>query len=209
MKKTNIAFVLSITAIVGVLAISLLWIIGCIKLSVVSLDSFVGVIVALLAIIVTVAIGWQIVNAIDVRDKIRELEHRQHIILDNERKLVENGDNYVKLVHNMQAGLLDSSTDAYLSKGLSIYAFGSAHSALHHAILAGQSGLDGRIKKMQNIVGLITAIQVVNFDVLRNQIEKETDAIRQTEEYAHFFSNDYEQIMAAFWTKMSELGLTS
>jgi hypothetical protein len=57
------------------------------KLSAVSLDTFVGVIVALLALVFTVL---QIVNAIDMREKMSHLEKRQMDILKNERQLAEN-----------------------------------------------------------------------------------------------------------------------
>ena len=67
--KTKITFILSLISFVGVLSVRGLWVFGSMKLSVVSLDTFIGVIVALLAIIFTVIIGLQIVNAIDVREK--------------------------------------------------------------------------------------------------------------------------------------------
>lgn len=50
-----------------------LWCCNAGGLTVVSLDSFVGVIVALLAIVVTLAIAWQIYNSVDLKAKIEEL----------------------------------------------------------------------------------------------------------------------------------------
>ena len=62
--KTKVTFILSLISFVGVLSVWGLWLFGTMKLSIVSLDTFIGVIVALLAIIFTVVIGLQIVNAI-------------------------------------------------------------------------------------------------------------------------------------------------
>jgi hypothetical protein len=75
---------MSLISFVGVLSVWGLWIFGSMELSVVSLDTFVGVIVALLAIVFTVIVGLQIVNAIDMREKMSELEKRQMDILENE-----------------------------------------------------------------------------------------------------------------------------
>ena len=83
MKKLSI--ILSLLSLVGVLSIFGIWIFGSMKLSVVSLDTFIGVIVALLAIVFTVIVGLQIINAIDVRENMKELQQRQDIIFENER----------------------------------------------------------------------------------------------------------------------------
>lgn len=60
-------FALSIVLII-------LWCCNTGGFSVVNLDSFVGVIVALLAILTTVVLGWQIFNAIEMKQKIQDLE---------------------------------------------------------------------------------------------------------------------------------------
>ena len=56
------AIVLSVASILTVVAMIAMWIWESRKICVVELDSFVGVIVALLAIIVTIVLGWQIFN---------------------------------------------------------------------------------------------------------------------------------------------------
>lgn len=60
-------FALSIVLII-------LWCCNTGGFSVVNLDSFVGAIVALLAILITIVLGWQIYNAIEMKQKIHELE---------------------------------------------------------------------------------------------------------------------------------------
>ena len=72
--KENLSIILSVVALFGVLALGGLWACDVWRFSVVSLDSFVGVIVALLGLLITFAIGWQIINAMDIREKLKETE---------------------------------------------------------------------------------------------------------------------------------------
>lgn len=205
--KSKLSIILSIISLVGVLAVFGLWIFGSLKLSVVSLDTFIGVIVALLAIVFTVIVGWQIVNAIDVREKMMQLQQRQNIVFENERRIIENGDNYIKLANNLQCGLCDSSADLYVAKGLFVEAFGCSHTALHQAILAGQPNLQNKIKKLQLLNQAINAPSVVDFSLIKKQIEAETQLIRTTDAYKQYLSTEYEQAMQVFWQKMKVLGL--
>lgn len=205
--KSKLSIILSIISLVGVLAVFGLWIFGSLKLSVVSLDTFIGVIVALLAIVFTVIVGWQIVNAIDVREKMMQLQQRQDIVFENERRIIENGDNYIKLANNLQCGLCDSSADLYVAKGLFVEAFGCSHTALHQAILAGQPNLQNKIKKLQLLNQAINAPSVVVFSLIKKQIEAETQLIRTTDAYKQYLSTEYEQAMQVFWQKMKVLGL--
>lgn len=205
--KSKLSIILSIISLVGVLAVFGLWIFGSLKLSVVSLDTFIGVIVALLAIVFTVIVGWQIVNAIDVREKMMQLQQRQDIVFENERRIIENGDNYIKLANNLQCGLCDSSADLYVAKGLFVEAFGYSHTALHQAILAGQPNLQNKVKKLQLLNQAINAPSVVDFSLIKKQIEAETQLIRTTDAYKLYLSTEYEQAMQVFWQKMKVLGL--
>ena len=73
MKGNRIASICAYASLAISVVMMLLW--GCNVggFTVVSLDSFVGVIVALLAIVVTFAIAWQIYNAVELKQKVEEL----------------------------------------------------------------------------------------------------------------------------------------
>lgn len=75
-KKVNWAIGLSVVALILVAIMFVLWCCNAGGFSAVSLDTFVGVIVALLAIIVTIAIGWQIWAAMDLKSNIAKLDSR-------------------------------------------------------------------------------------------------------------------------------------
>lgn len=72
-KKVNWAVGLSSFTLLVVVAIVGLWIFQTKEYAVVSLDTFVGVIVALLAIIVTLVLGWQIFNLFELKQKLEEM----------------------------------------------------------------------------------------------------------------------------------------
>ena len=71
--KANWAIGLSVVALIFVAIMFVMWCCNVGGFSAVNLDTFVGVIVALLAIIVTIAIGWQIFNIFELRQKMEEM----------------------------------------------------------------------------------------------------------------------------------------
>jgi len=70
----------------------------------VNLDTFVGVIVALLAIIVTLAVAWQIYNAVEMKNKVAELKQLEVKIKEQE-KLLEQMEHSNLSSFNRLAGL--------------------------------------------------------------------------------------------------------
>ena len=79
-----IIIICSCLALFFSLTITTLWCINVGGFEVVSLDSFVAVIVALLAVAVTFVLGWQIYNTIELKNKIEELE-RLRELSDNQK----------------------------------------------------------------------------------------------------------------------------
>ena len=73
MKKCSFAHICAYLSLAITITILVLWCSNVGGFTVVSLDSFVGVIVALLAIVVTLAIAWQIYNSFELKAKIEEL----------------------------------------------------------------------------------------------------------------------------------------
>lgn len=73
MKNWSFAHLCAYISLATSVTLLVLWCCNVGGFTVVSLDSFVGVIVALLAIVVTLAVGWQIYNSIEIKSKIEEL----------------------------------------------------------------------------------------------------------------------------------------
>jgi hypothetical protein len=73
-KLINWSFWLSLIAIVISIIIVIVWIVNNFQVTTVHLDSFIGVTVALLALLVTIVLGWQIYNAVNINEKIRSID---------------------------------------------------------------------------------------------------------------------------------------
>ena len=74
--KAKAAFFMSSLSTLAALLVLGCWYFGTLELAVVTPETFIGVTVALLAIIVTIAIGWQIWAAMDLRSNIAKLDIR-------------------------------------------------------------------------------------------------------------------------------------
>lgn len=205
--KTKITFILSLISFLGVLSVWGIWFMGKMKLSVVSLDTFIGVIVALLAIIFTVIVGLQIVNAIEMREKMSELENRQNQLIENERLLAENDKLHAKEAYNLQAGLCQANAEFDIAKEQYIEAFTFYHASLSFAILANTPDQQNRLNQLQPIISLITTKLTANFASLAQQINNDSYRIRQSISYRNCFSGYYEQILKNFWEKINSLDL--
>ena len=204
--KTKLSIILSIISIVGVLLICGLWLFGAMKLSVVSLDTFIGVIVALLAIIFTIIIGWQIINAIEIRNWMSQIEQNQNALAENERRLAENDQLHTLEAYNLHAAICQADADSYIEKKQYVEAFTFYHVALCYAILSGTPNQLNRINRLSQITQCIIAPPIADFKMLARQIKSDSDRIRTTTSYRNCLSEVYEQTMQTFWQKIKLLG---
>ena len=74
--KAKAAFFMSSLSTLAALLVLGCWYFGTLELAVVTPETFIGITVVLLAIIVTIAIGWQIWAAMDLRSNIAKLDIR-------------------------------------------------------------------------------------------------------------------------------------
>ena len=204
---TKLSIILSIISIVGVLSICGLWLFGAMKLSVVSLDTFIGVIIALLAIIFTIIIGWQIINTIEIRNWMSQIEQNQKEFAENEKRLAENDQLHTLEAYNLHAAICQADADSYIEKKQYIEAFTFYHVALCYSILSGTPNQLNRINKLSQITQCIIAPPIADFKMLARQIKSDSDRIRTTTSYRNCLSEVYEQTMQTFWQKIKLLGL--
>lgn len=87
MNKWSLAHICAYISLGISITLLVLWCCNVGGFTVVNLDSFVGVIVALLAIVVTLAVGWQIYNSFEIKGKIEELSALKEIINDQEKTI--------------------------------------------------------------------------------------------------------------------------
>ena len=176
----------------------MLWLCNCIELSVIGLDTFIGVIVALLALIFTITIGYQIINAIEFRREIMDLKVRQSIIDTNYN-------NYIKLALNLQSGICDSNAQFQYEKGDYFEAFVSNNTALFFAIEADQPNQLNRIHQLRLITTKISS-SITNFEKGSHEIVSYSNKNKATTSYRNCFGTEYDEVMAEFWRKISQLG---
>ena len=110
-KKSTWALVLSIAAIVLCLLVFTLWVLEVIPHCVVTADSFIGACVALLGVIVTVAVGWQIYNAIEVKEKIEEIDRLQQKQDGQEHRMEQMYYNTSRVVGYAMAAIAENRHD--------------------------------------------------------------------------------------------------
>lgn len=87
MKKWSLADICAYLSLGISITLLVLWCYNVGGFTVVSLDSFVGVIVALLAIVVTLAVGWQIYNSIELKNRIKELDSLKEDFLKQQESI--------------------------------------------------------------------------------------------------------------------------
>ena len=87
--KKNISIILSILALAIASVLAVLLACRNVTLSFISLDTFVGVMVAMIGILVTFAVGWQIINALEIKGKLAEIEKLKADINDQREQMRE------------------------------------------------------------------------------------------------------------------------
>ncbi len=197
--KSKLSIILSLIALIGVISVWILWICDSLKLSVIGLETFIGVIVALLALIFTVAVGYQIINAIEVKAKITDIEHRQD-------RIDAYYQNYIKLANNLQAGISSSAAELYYAKGELFESFVFYHSALYFAICADQANQMGRINQLNNLLKHSWNSPVIDYKEGIEEVKNDAEKIRHTISYRNCLSKDYECMINLFFEKVRSLG---
>ena len=110
-KLTKWAFWISVIALVMSTVVIVLWIVSAKSVAVIQLDTFIGVIVSLMALLVTIVLGWQIYNAVDVKEKIQAisaLEDRQEQLrkyIEQSQENIKNTNMYNAFYHSTIMGL--------------------------------------------------------------------------------------------------------
>lgn len=89
MIKKNLSIILSLLALIGVLVIIGLIIFKDISLCTITLDTYVGVMVSIMGILITFVVGWQIINTLDIKTKIKEIDNVKSDLDDQKEKLKE------------------------------------------------------------------------------------------------------------------------
>lgn len=176
------------------LALIALWCCNAGGLTVVSLDSFVGVIVALLAIVVTLAIAWQIYSSIELKNKIEELNKLKYKLNVQEEESKRQAFRLDSLVFGSLAEV-DFNRRDYMSAFC--YLMVSLESAM---LLDIPQNTETILNKMEYAVSKITSR--VSLDVERfGRIKSSNNVISESKHY-NMIKERYEKVYNEFISKV-------
>lgn len=199
--KINWAIGLSVAALILVAIMFVLWCCNVGGFSAVNLDTFVGVIVALLAIIVTIAIGWQIWAAMDLKSNITKLDTRIKEVENIRDQFKEQEQNMQQLHYKAQHFSHIAIAETYKSRKLFIDAFRFYMSALKCGLKLTQPiNLQPMINSMIECANSITGAQEVK-ERMRDDILINDESIRKSPLF-RVVQDDYEKAYSLFKRKV-------
>lgn len=126
-KKAAFAHICAYLSLVISVTMVVLWCCNVGGFTVVSLDSFVGIMVALLGIVVTLVLGWQIFNSIELKTKIEELNIVKE---DLKRQEKENREENKRMNHLISVSLANIEINNNRYELAFLYSIASLESAI-------------------------------------------------------------------------------
>ena len=72
--KKNFTLIISLVSLVAVIVMALMMLLGNVNLSYLSLETYIGVIATLIGILVTFVVAWKIINGLEIKDKLAEID---------------------------------------------------------------------------------------------------------------------------------------
>ena len=195
-KKWSLAHICAYVSLALSVTILVLWCCNAGGFTVVSLDSFVGVIVALLAIVVTLAVGWQIYNSIELKAKVEELNALKSRLNKQEK---ESKEQTIKSDHLVFASLSDIE---YNSENYAL-AFSYAITSLESAMSLDEPfNTNALLKRMELSASKIEQDTACPSNFLK-EIEDNDKTIRNSKCY-DMIKTRYEKAYKTFLSKVKE-----
>lgn len=202
MKKCiSFANVCAYAALALSLVMFVLWASNVGGFTVVSLDSFVAVIVALLGVIVMFAVGWQIYSVIEINRKIEKLDEKLAEVQEVKEQLEAHQEKMEQLryeaCHFSHMGIANSCMNSHDYLG----AFRFYQSALNHSLK-----LDSHVNITNMADSVLKAIESTPQSSkllcrLYNDVEKLDKEIRESK-YYKIIQDTYEKAYAMFKKKV-------
>jgi hypothetical protein len=196
MKKWSLANLCAYLSLAISVSLLVLWCCNVGGFTVVSLDSFVGVIVALLAIIVTLAIGWQIYNSIELNERIKKLNTLEERLISQDKTLKQQNNKSNHLISYIY-GIEAKREKEYLE------AFRYYMASLRCSMLLDKPiNIDHLLKDLEKVNVVIKDGTMCEFERL-NEIREYDIAIRKSYSY-DIIKSRYERIYNIFCTKVKD-----
>ena len=197
--KSTWALGVSIVALLLCLLVFGLWIFEVTPHSVISADTFIGACVTLMSIIVTIAVGWQIFNVIEMRQIMQQLEEKQKSIDEAQRKLdKEVRKNYSHSLHLHHVTLGQQQEAAYQYAPAVFYYFGALYAGM--GLNMPYDNNDYIWSHVKSCLAQLTGVTKVPAQMYKDL--GDIDAlIRASDEY-HWIRTQYEPLFEEFKSKI-------
>ena len=204
-KKSTWALLISIVALLLCLLVLTLWVFEVMPHSVITPDSFIGASVSLLAVIVTIAIGWQIFNIVEVKSIIKEYAQKQDEVdklqnqLQNEIYKIEIDAEY-DLHHSMHLHAITLALHCQMQK--------KYIEACYHCLEALAEGV--QMRELTNVDNIFEMLRVnmkavatpIKLSELDKRELKEMEHIIRTSKHYHLFADRFENAIVEFYKKV-------
>lgn len=188
--KKNISIIISILALVAVSILCALFVAKDLSLSELDLDTFVGVMVAMIGILVTFAVGWQIINALEIKGKLAEIEKIKADINEQREQMHELAES------TKHESMLIRAQEFYRCGDFINATICSMESLLHCLPLKVPSNIH---LVLQTTGAFMMSVNKFATEEEKNKILRLDEAIREAENYI-FIREQYESI----WNKFIE-----
>lgn len=193
-KKLNWAIRLSISAIILSVTMLVIWCCNVGGFEVVELDTFVGVIVALLAIIVTIVLGWQIINTMEIKSKIEYLNELDNKIKKQQEKYIKTTTTVDHLVNLTWAN--QSIKDSNYEHAF-VYAIKSLQKSM---LLTPCKNVDNLLQIINTSAKKISKYQIIQQESI-NIIKQANNSIREQNNF-NLIKDKYEKSYNLFFEKI-------
>lgn len=190
-KKTNYAIWLSVISLILWFVVVVLWLFNVYEFSVVDSNTFTGVIIALLALIVTFVVGWQIFNVLDVKAQLSDIADLKKQ-LQQQREDNEEDFNSMMYLQSIAFGDI-SLQNNNISDAFNIYLW-----AVYYSLKLKNEYIDELliISQLNRVANSLTDID----EKAKNQIINTDSKIRELPRFK-YIKNEYEKAYHIFLSK--------
>ena len=179
-KKINYAIWLSIISLILWCLVVGLWVCNVFQFAIIDSNTFVGVIVALLGVIVTFVVAWQILNVIDVKTQVSD-------IADLKKELKQQRD--------------DIDEDFYSMMYLHSIAFGDMAMQMNNVTLKLRNGYIDILQFVSRLESVANYLADVNENT-KEQIKNADSKIRELPRYK-YIKKEYEKAYQIYLSKIA------
>ena len=199
--KAKAAFFMSLLSTLAALVVLGCWYFGTLELAVVTPETFIGITVALLAIIVTIAVGWQVWAAMDLKSNIAKLDSRIQEV-ENIRDQFKKQEQDMKQLHyEAQHFSHIAIAETFRTRNLFVDAFRFYMSALKCGLKLTQPiNLQHMVNSMMECANLIVGNPEIN-ERTQDNILINDESIRKSPLF-RVVQDDYEKAYSLFKRKV-------